>query len=62
MVQKCTSLGSVLEAVRIVAGFDDVAMINEPIEESSRHFFISKEIGPFREGEIGGDDQAGVFM
>ena len=51
-----------LEAVAVVARFQDVAVMREPVEQSGGHLGITEDAGPFAEAEIGGDDDAGAFV
>ena len=53
---------TLLEAPGFVAGFDDVAMMRQPIQQRRSHFGIAKHIAPFAETEIGGNDHAGPFI
>lgn len=53
---------AVLEAVEVVSGFEDVAVMDEPIEQRSRHLGVAKHAGPFAEAEVGGDDDAGALI
>lgn len=43
-------LGAVLEAPAFVAGFYDVAVVGQPIEQSRCHFGVAEDAGPFAEG------------
>jgi len=52
----------VAEAVAVVAGFDDVAAVGEPVEQRRGHLGVAEDGGPFGEAEVGGDDQAGLFV
>ena len=45
-----TGLGSVLETPAYVAGFDDVAMVGEPVEQGGGHFNVAEVGRPFAEG------------
>ena len=54
--------GTVFEAVTVIAGFDDVAMVGQAVEERGGHFPVVEDLGPFTEGEVGGDDQAGALV
>ena len=54
--------GPVLEAPAFVAGFDDVAVVSEPVEQSGGHLGIAEHRGPFAEGQIGRDDDRGAFV
>ncbi len=51
-----------LEPETVVAGFDDVAMMGEAIEERRRHFGVAKNSGPFAEAQVCGDNDAGAFV
>ena len=53
---------SVLEAPAGVAGFDDVAVVRQPVEHGGCHFRVPKNLRPVCEGEICGDQQRGVFI
>ena len=55
-------LSAVLEAPAIVAGFDDLAVVREAIEQCGGHFGIAEDGRPFTEGEIGGYDDRGAFI
>ena len=44
--------GAVLEAPAFVTGFDDVAVVGEPIEEGGGHLGVAEHGGPLAEGEI----------
>lgn len=54
--------GSVLEAPAVVAGFDDVAVVRQSIEQRRGHFGVAEDGRPFPEGEIGGDDDRGLLI
>ncbi len=51
-----------LEPEAVVAGFDDVAMMGEAIEERRCHFGVAKNSAPFAESQVCGDDDAGAFV
>ncbi len=53
---------AVLEAEAVVSGFEDVAVMGEPIQQRSRHLGVAKHAGPFAEAEVGGDDDAGALI
>ena len=55
-------LGSVFEAPAFVAGLDDIAVVGEPVEQGRGHFGVAKDIRPFAEGEIGGDDDRSALI
>ena len=44
------------EAPTVVAGFHDVAMMGQAVEQRGRHLGITEHAGPFAEREVGGDD------
>ena len=54
--------GAGLEAEAVVSGFQDVAVVRQPIEQGGGHLGVAEDIGPFGEAEIGGDDDAGSFV
>ena len=37
-------------------------MVRQPIEQGGGHFGVAEDFGPFREAEIGGDDDAGPLV
>ena len=41
------------EAPADIGGLDDVAMVREPVQESSRHLRIGEHARPFAEREVG---------
>jgi hypothetical protein len=55
-------VGSALEAPTVVAGFDDVAVVGQPIEQRGGHLGVAEHARPFAEGQIGGDDDRGAFV
>ena len=54
--------GTVFEAEAVVASFEDVAMMGEPVEQRGCHLCIAEHAGPFAEAEIGRDDDAGALV
>ena len=36
--------------------------MGEAVEQRGGHLGIAEDAGPLREGQVGGDDQAGVFV
>jgi hypothetical protein len=46
---------SALEAPAVVSGFDDIAVVGQPIEQRGGHLGVAEHARPFTEGEIGGD-------
>ena len=53
---------AVAEAVGIVAGLHDVAVVGEAVEQGRGHLGIGEDTGPLCEGQVGGDHHAGVFV
>ena len=53
---------AVLEAEAVVPGFEDVAVVGEPIEQRGGHLCVAKDACPFTEAEVGGDDDAGALI
>lgn len=37
-------------------------MVREPVEQRGGHFGITEDGGPFREAQVGGDDDAGALI
>ncbi len=59
----CFSLGcACFEPEAVVAGFQDVAVMGRPIEESGGHLGITEDTCPFAEAEIGVDGDAGLLV
>ena len=54
--------GSGLEAPALVAGFDDVAVVCEAVEERRCHLGVAEDARPFAEGEVGGDDDGRALV
>ena len=53
---------TIFETVTVIAGFDDVAMVGQAVEQRDGHLGVAEDLGPFTEGEIGGDNQAGALV
>lgn len=51
-----------LQSVRLVAGFDDVAMMCEAIQQGRGQLGVAKHARPFGEAQVGGDHHARVFV
>ena len=47
------------EAPAVIAGLDDIAMVGQAIEQRGGHRGIAEHVGPFAEGEVGGDNDRG---
>ena len=50
------------EAPAFVAGFDDLAMMGQPVEKRGSHFGVAKDARPFGEGQVGGDDDRSALV
>ena len=46
----------------VVPGFDDIAVMGEAVEQGRGHPRVPEHLGPFLEGEVGGDDQGRVLI
>ena len=53
---------TVFETIAVIAGFDDVAMVGQAVEQRGGHLGVVEDPGPFTEGEIGGEDHAGALV
>ena len=51
-----------LETPAVIAGFDDVAMVGQAIEQRGGHLGVAEHAGPFTEGEVRGDDDRGPLV
>ena len=51
-----------LEAEAVIACFEYVAMMCEPVEQGCGHLGITEDAGPFTEAQVGGDDDAGALV
>ena len=47
---------SVLDSPAVIACFNDVAMVCDPVKQGRGHFMVTKDRGTFTKGEIGGND------
>src|SRR5208283_3496969 len=54
--------GARLEAEAVVAGFDDMAVMRQAIEQCGRHFRIAEHAGPLAEAQVRCDDHAGALI
>jgi len=55
-------VGSALEAPAVIAGFNDVAMVGQAIEQRGGHFGVAEHAWPFAESEVSGDDDRGTLV
>ena len=53
---------ALFEAILVVAGFNDRAMMGDAIKQSCGHFGISKDGAPFTKLQVGSDDDTGIFI
>jgi len=44
---------TLFEPVRVVAGFEDIAVMREPIEQGGGHLGIAEDLHPVAKAEIG---------
>lgn len=57
------SLGMAMSvSLRVIAGFNDVAVMGNAVKQCCGHLRIQKHTGPFCEDQICRDDHAGVFI
>jgi len=50
---------TLFEAEGVVACFQDVAVVSDAIEQGGGHLGVAEDADPFREGEVGSEDQRG---
>jgi hypothetical protein len=55
-------VAAALEAPAVIAGFDDVAMMGQAIEQCGCHLGVAEHARPFTEGQVGGDDDRCAFI
>ena len=53
---------ALLEAVRVVTGFDDIAAVRESIEQRRGHLWVPEHVAPFPEGQIGRHDERDALV
>ena len=51
-----------IEAPAVVAGFDDVAMVGNTVEQCGGHLGVAKDGRPLAKGEVRGDDDGGLLV
>src|SRR5262245_11194559 len=54
--------GPVFEAPALVAGFENVAVVGQPVEQRRGHFGVGEDARPFGEGEIGRQNDRGALV
>jgi hypothetical protein len=55
-------VATAFEAPAVVSGFDDIAVMGQPIEQRRCHLGVGEHTQPLTEGEIGGDDDRSSFV
>ena len=50
------------EPIRLVAGFQDVAVVGQAIQQGRGYFGVHEDLHPFSKVEIRGHDQRGFFV
>ena len=53
---------AVVEPIRLIAGFDDMAVMSQAVQQRRGHFGIAEDTGPFPEGQIRRDYDAGMLI
>ena len=51
-----------LQAVGLVARFDDVAVVRKAIQQGCGHLGVAEHARPFGEAQVGRDHHAGVLV
>jgi hypothetical protein len=52
----------VAEAPGLGAGVDDVGAVGESVDDGLGEAGVGEHLGPFPEGEVGGEDQRAAFV
>src|SRR3954451_6167586 len=55
-------LEAVAEAPGLGAGVDDVGLVGDAVDDGLGETGVGEDLGPFAEGQVGGDDQAAAFV
>lgn len=50
------------EAPAVIAGFNDVAVVGQPVEQRGGHLGIAEDARRFAKDEIGGQNDGGVLI
>src|SRR6266702_1810862 len=53
---------AVAKAPGLGAGVDDVGAVGEAVDDGLGEAGVVEDLGPFTEGQVGGDDQAAAFV
>ena len=59
---RCGALPAALEAASAAVHLQDVDMVGEPVQQRSGQPLRSEDLGPFVEGEVGGDQDGAPFV
>jgi hypothetical protein len=54
--------GTGFEAEAVIAGFEDVAVVGEAVQQGRRHLGVAKDLCPSAKAEIGGDNDTGSLV
>ena len=54
--------GSVFETPALVAGFENVAVVGQPVEQRRSHLGVGEDTWPFGKGEIGRQNDRGALV
>ena len=54
--------GAVLKAPAFVSGFDDFAVMGEPVEQCRDHLGVAEDARPLGKGQIGGEEDRGTLV
>ena len=55
-------LRPIFKAIRVVSCFNNIAVMNQSIEQSRSQFIVSKQRTPFRESQVCSHNDAGILM
>src|SRR4051794_6597333 len=55
-------LEAMAEAPALGAGVDDVGLVGDAVDDGLGETGVGEDLGPFAEGQVGGDDQAAAFV
>ena len=62
VVQGLPELGVLAHAVAVAADVDEVAVVQEPVDERRGHDLVAEDLAPFLEALVGGEHGRGVFV
>lgn len=55
-------LAAGIAVIAVVAGFQNVTAVSEPVQKRDCHLCVANDLGTFGEAEVGGDDHAGALL